>query len=209
VLHELLRASAKSGIRVETLTTVAPRPMDEIAGVAQLHRCDTVLLGLSEISEDSHSRQLEALLGALDANVVVLRSRKDWRLIDAKQILIPVAGRGGHEYLLALLLGRLLRSTKRDVTFLRVLPTHAKPDERRRARRDLIQLAEDHVREPCQVEVLQSDDASSTVAARADESDLLILGVQRHGRHKKLFGDFTRQISRRTSCPIIVMSRRG
>ena len=48
-----------------------------------------------------------------------------------------------------------------------------------------------------------------TVARRADESDLLILGVQRHGRRKKLFGGFTRQIARRTSCPIIVMSRRG
>ncbi len=75
--------------------------------------------------------------------------------------------------------------------------------------RDLGRLADDEVRQPCQVEVVQSDDALATVAERADESDLLILGVQRHGRRKKLFGGFTRQIAQRTSCPIIVMSRRG
>jgi nucleotide-binding universal stress UspA family protein len=38
---------------------------------------------------------------------------------------------------------------------------------------------------------------------------LTILGVQRHGRRKKLFGDFTLQIAQRTSCPLIVISRRG
>jgi nucleotide-binding universal stress UspA family protein len=209
VLRELLRASAKTGFRVETLTTVASEPMQEIARIARLYRCASVLLGLSDISEDGCGGQLESLLGELDANVVVLRSRKGWRLTNAKQILVPIAGRGGHEHLLALLLGRLLRSTKREVTFLRVLPASAKPDEVRRAKRDLDRLADDQVRRQCQVEVVQSDDALKTVAQRADESDLLILGVQRHGRRKKLFGSFTLQIARRTSCPIIVMSRRG
>jgi nucleotide-binding universal stress UspA family protein len=56
---------------------------------------------------------------------------------------------------------------------------------------------------------VQSDDVLAAVSAKADESDLLILGVQRHGRHKKLFGDFTRQIAQRTTRPIIVISRRG
>ena len=209
VLRELLRAAALTNVRVELLITVAPQPMEEIARVAGLHRCGSVLLGLSEISEDSHGTQLEALLGVLDANVVVLRSAKNWRLSAAKKILIPVAGRGGHEHLLALLLGSLLRSTQRTVTFLQVLPTSAKPDEIRRARRELRHLADGTVREPCNKEVVQSDDALATIAARADESDLLILGVQRHGRRKKLFGDFTRSIAQRTSCPIIVMSRRG
>ncbi len=133
VLRELLRASAKAGIRVETLTTVAPQPMEEIARVARLHRCESVLLGLSEISEDSHGTHLESLLGTLDANVVVLRSRPDWRLTDVEKILVPIAGRGGHDHLRALLLGSLLRSTQREVTFLRVLPTDAGHDEVRRA----------------------------------------------------------------------------
>lgn len=209
VIGELLRTSTNAGIRVETLTTVAPEPMAEIARVARLHRCQSVLLGLSEISEEDHGTQLESLLGTLNANVIVLRSRADWRLTDVRHILVPVAGRGGHEHLLALLLGSLLRNGSRDVTFLRVLPTTADPAELRRAKRDLRHLADDEVRQPCKVDVTQSDDALGTIAERADACDLLILGVQRHGRRKKLFGDFTRQLARRTSCPIIVMSRRG
>jgi amino acid transporter/nucleotide-binding universal stress UspA family protein len=209
VVRELMRASAHAGIRVDMLMTVAPQPMQEIARVARLHRCESVLLGLSEISEVNHGTQLESLLGTLDVNVVVLRARKAWRLADARKILVPVAGRGGHEHLRALLLGSLLRNTRREVTFLRVLPTSARPDEVRRATRDLHRLADDEVRQPCRVEVLRRDDALEVIAEYADESDLLILGVQRHGRRKKLFGDFTRQIAQRTSCSIIVMSRRG
>jgi nucleotide-binding universal stress UspA family protein len=209
VIRELVRASVNSGIRVETLTTISSRPMDEIARVARLHQCETVLLGLSEIYKDSAGTELESLLGALDANVVVLRSRKDWRLGDATKILIPIAGHAEHQHLRALLLGSLLRDTRREVTFLRILPTTASPDDVRRTTRDLARLAEDEVRHECKVEVLQHDDALAAVAQRADEADLLILGIQRHGRRKKLFGGFTREIAQRTSCPMIVMSRRG
>ena len=209
VLRELLRSSVKAGIRVEMLTTVASKPMEEITRVALLHRCESVLLGLSEISKDNHGTHLESLLGNIDANVVVLRSRKNWRLPDVRTILVPIAGRGGHEYLRAQLLGSLLRSANCEVTFLRVLPITAKKAEVRRVERELRRLADDEVHHSRRVEVVMSDDALQTVADRASESDLLILGVQRHGRRKKLFGSFTRQIAQRTSCPIVVISSRG
>ena len=50
VLRELIRASSKLKVPVETLTTVSPDPMPEIARVAKLHRCESVLLGLSQIN---------------------------------------------------------------------------------------------------------------------------------------------------------------
>lgn len=209
VLREMLRASATTGISVETLTTIAAKPMEEIERVARLHRCESVLLGLSEISKDNHGTHLEGLLGALDANVVVLRSSNDWRLTDVQKIIVPIAGRGGHDHLRAQLLGSLLRNTKRELTFLQVLPTTATADQIRFAKRDLRRLADDEVREPCQIIVEVSDDPLATIVESANASDLLILGVQRHGRRKKLFGEFTRQIAQRTTCPIIVMSRRG
>ncbi len=209
VLRELLKAATRTKVHIETLTTIAARPMEEIARVARLHRCESVLLGLSQIAEDGQGAQLESLLGRLDANVVVLRSRQAWEPADAQRILIPVAGRGGHEHLRAMLLGSLLRDAPREVTFLRVLPAGATLEDQRRARRALLQLANDEVRRPCQIEVLTNDDPLGAVAARAEHADLLILGVQRHGRHKKLFGKFTRQLAQRTDCPLVVMSRRG
>ncbi len=209
VLSELWKAATLADIRIESLTTIAPHPMEEIARVARLHRCESVVLGLSTIAAEGHDAHLEALLGRLDANVVVLRSRHEWQLKDARRILIPVAGRGDHEHLRAMLLGSLLRTAPREVTFLRVLPADATVDDRRRSERMLRQVANDEVRRPCQIEVLTNDDPLAAVAARADNSDLLILGVQRHGRHKKLFGGFTRQLAQRTNCPLIVISRRG
>jgi amino acid transporter/nucleotide-binding universal stress UspA family protein len=209
VLRELFKASATIGIRAEALTTVAPQPMEEMARVARLHRCESVLLGLSEISADKRGAPLESLLGAIDADVVVLRARKDWQLAEAKKILVPVAGRGGHEYLLARLLGSLSRTATRELIFLRVVPTSARPDEVLRIKRDLAQLAHDNLREHAKLEVILSDDAVSTIAERADQCDLVILGLKRIARRKKLFGDFIRHVARRTSCPIIVVSRRG
>jgi APA family basic amino acid/polyamine antiporter len=209
VLREMIRASVSAGIRADVITSVAPEPMKEIARVAQLHRCESVLLGLSKISHHKHGTQLESLLGELDANVVILRSRDDWRLAEASRILVPVAGRGGHEHLLAQLVGSLLRTAEREVTYLRVLPVAARAEETRRARRDLELLVDDDVRDRCRVQVAQSDDAVVTVAELSNQSDLLILGVQRLGRRKKLFGTFTRQIAQHTDCPLIVMSRRG
>ena len=209
VLRELLRASSQIGIHAETLITVSPEPMSEIARVAELHQCESVLLGLSEISEDAHGESLEALLGTLDTDVVVLRSRKDWRISDAKRILVPIGRRGGHEYLLALLLGSLSRATQPEVTFIHVLPIDAGEDEMRRAKRELRQLAADVMRKRASTEVVRSDDALMAVIDRAEQYDLLILGVQRIARRTKLFGRFARQIAQRTECPLVLMSRRG
>ena len=49
----------------------------------------------------------------------------------------------------------------------------------------------------------------SQLSMLQQDVDLVIVGAQRLGRREKLFGSFTRQLARQTSCPIIVMSRRG
>ena len=209
VVGELLKASARSGIKVETIATASPEPMREIARVARLHRCESVLLGLTEISENNNGSQLESLLGTLDANVIVLRARDDWQLPNVETILVPVAGRGKHDHVRAQLLGSLLRNSKRELTFLRILPNKATAEEVRVAKRDLQRLAADEVRESCNVVVLQSDDPSQSIIESAAEFDLVIVGAQRLGRREKLFGNFIRQLASQTSCPMIVMSRRG
>ena len=67
--------------------------MEEIERVARLHRCDSVLLGLSEISDDNHGTHLESLLGTLDANVVVLAFQQ--RLAADRRGEDPGPHRGG------------------------------------------------------------------------------------------------------------------
>jgi nucleotide-binding universal stress UspA family protein len=209
VLRGLLTASAQEGILAEALTTVAAQPMEEIARVAELHRCESVLLGLTQLGNDQDASSLERLLGRLETDVVVLRAPKDWQLSDADSVLVPVAGRGGHDRLLTRLLGSLSRAQKREVTFVRVVPESTSAKELNRVQRDLTRTARDNLRGTCEKEVIQSDDPIAAIAERAQQCGLLVLGIQRLGPREKLFGSFTRELASRTSCPIIVLSRRG
>ncbi|SMP51453.1 Amino acid transporter [Neorhodopirellula lusitana] len=209
VQGRVVAASTQLGIRCETLTSISSKPMEEIARVAKMHRCESVLLGLSEISEDSQGTRLEHLLGELETDVVVLRAPKDWELSSSKRILVPVGGRGGHDYLLTRLLSSLSRSQKRQVKFIRVVPLAVTAADHRRAERELDRTASENSGAQCEREVIVSDDVIGTIASQAGENGLVILGVQRLGRRQKLFGNFTRKIARQTQSPIIIISRRG
>lgn len=206
LMNEMLRASVRIGFRAEALTTVAPKPMDEIARVARLHQCDTVLVGLSKISDQNDGSKLEWLLGVIHSDVVVLRAGVEWELADAKKIMVPIAGQGGHDYLLARLLGSLLRDGSREVEFVRVAPENASAEEIERAEKSLKHIALDSVSGQCTWKVIQSDDPVGAIAQQAESCDLLILGAQRVARTERLFGRLTRKITASTDGAVIVMS---
>ena len=209
VLAKAIAASAEAGIYPETLTTVAPRPWEEISRVAKVHACESLLLGLSKLSEDAIGSPLEKLISSVDCDIVVLRSRPGWRLSEARRILVPVGGRGGHDRLLARLIGSLGRDAEREVVFLRVLPANATAREQVAARLELQHFANDQSLSHAETIVVASASPAEEVARRADESDLVILGVQRVSRRQKLLGNFTQKIARATDCPILMISSRG
>ncbi len=209
MLIEHLRAAELSGIPASSMTTVAPSAMEEIVRVARLHRCQSLMLGFGSIAESARGSKLEWLLGALDAEIVVLRAPTGWQPTQVRRVLVPVAGQGGHDALLARLLSSLTRGNAREITFFRVLPESATEKERRSAQRDLRHRADDEAGRSARVELVTSADPISAVAARAEQSDLIIVGIQRLGRQHKLFGSFTRQLAARTQCPLIAISRRG
>lgn len=208
VLRELIATSTRLGVKAETLMSVSSEPMEEISRAARMHRCESVLLGLSEIAEDATGSPIEGLLSRLEMDVVVLRAPKNWQLSKRQRILIPVAGRGGHDHLLVRILGSLARRQNCEIRFLRVIPSDAPESERRKAKRELQRLAGINYSGVCQCDVVVNDDAIAAVVEASKEACLMILGVQRIGK-KKLFGRFTRQVSGQTECPLIVISRRS
>lgn len=209
ILARALSASAGTGVYPETLTTVAGQPWQEISRVAKAHNCESLLMGLSALTGDSDESPFEELISSVDCDIVVLRSRKEWRLSEAKRILVPMAGRGDHARLLARLLGSIGRSTKREVVFLRVLPEAATRREEALAHRELKHFAHDQSLHNAEIVVVKSPSAVQEVAKHAASCDLLILGVQRVSRRQKLLGRFVLTVVGATACPIIMISSRG
>jgi APA family basic amino acid/polyamine antiporter len=143
VLGDTLNASIKAGRFPEALATVAADPWVEISRVAREHRCESLLLGFTQLKGNVIQTPLDALLPKVACDVVVLRAPPGWRLADVERILVPIGGRRWHDRLRARLLGSLFRTGQRQVTFLQVIPKAAAPARRTRARRELSRVARD------------------------------------------------------------------
>ncbi len=209
VVRKAIAAGVRLGINVESMITVARDPVAEITRVANQTRCQYVVLGLSEISEETAGSHSERLIGAINTDVVVVRAPGEWKLADVSRVLILAAGRGAHDTLRASLLGSLLRTGRRGVTYLRVVPENTPAETIVRIRRELTRLASDEASLGSEIEILKGEDPVSTAANLCHASDLVILGVQRLGPRQKLFGRFTRQLAEATHCPLVVISRKG
>jgi nucleotide-binding universal stress UspA family protein len=208
VLGESLRRSFESDIAPETLFTIASDAWREIARVARAHDCETVLVGLPDLSEPGIEASLERLLAEVQSDAVIVRVPHRWRMEEASRVLVPVAGRGEHSHLRARLLASLSRSADRSLTFFHVMEPAAADAERKRVERDMRGLARDEAAGPYAVEIGTSGAPIDAIVARAAEADLVILGVQRRERGSRPLGELATAIAQRTTVPLILISRR-
>ena len=121
--------------------TIAPQPWPEIVRVSRAHRCESLLLGLSDVN----SAHLEELISSVACDVVVLHTPPGWQLKNVHRVLVPTRSLGAHDKFRARLLGSLCRTGNREVTFLQVLPEHATDFQCDRAQRRLMQFANEEV----------------------------------------------------------------
>jgi nucleotide-binding universal stress UspA family protein len=207
VLHEALSASFTRGLGPEALLTTASDPWREIARVVQVHACQSLVLGLSDL-DAVRGGQLENLLNRVECDVVVLRAPPGFRVEQARRVLVPVGGRGGHDEIRAGVLGSLGRGGPHEITFCSVVGSSASESAHQDRRRMLQRLAEDETPGVPSVDVLVSDDVVEAIVDRSRDADLVILGLQRHGG-KKLFGEVTLRIARSTQAATLMISRGG
>ena len=97
VLREAITSSFAAGLSPEALTTIAPQPWSEIIRASRTYRCESLLLGFSNLSEDIMETNLERLASSVECDVVILRAAQNWRFSDVRRILIPVGGRSYHK----------------------------------------------------------------------------------------------------------------
>ncbi len=209
VLGRSLSASFSLGLQPEALTTVASRPWEEISRVSNDHRCESLLLGFRDLGEEVLGTKLEELISGVDCDSVLLRAEENWQLSEVRKVLAPIGGRGGQDALRARLLGSICRSGAAHVTYLRVLPPDSGDEDLSNARAGLLRLGQDEAPGEHEAVVVRSHSAADEIVRHASGMDLLILGLQRIGRRKKVFGGVARKISQKADCAIILISRRG
>jgi len=209
VLQKALTASFSSSLAPEALITVAPDPWVEIVRVARVHRCESMLIGLSDLVHNTMNPHLNDLVSRVDSDTVFLKSPADWQLSKVRSILVPVGGRGDHDELRARLLGSLCRTSEREITFLRIVPEGTTDKDMQWIRYKLIRFAGDEVPIEPRAEVIRSDSVVEGIKGYAARSDLVILGIRRYGRRRKVFGEVAVEIARATPGAILLISRKG
>ena len=210
VLGEALTASFAAQLAPEALTTISPRPWEEILRVAHLHRCESLLLGLGSFEDLAIRGQLEALLTQVEAHVVLARFPKGWNPEAIRTILVPVGGRRDQSNLRARLLGSLARTGRFEVVYLGIVPTRLEADSSvRTLEGELNDIAIDESPNNSRVELVHHDDVGAALVERACQADLLILGLQRRGRSQKVFGEIPERVARESGCGVLLISQRG
>jgi nucleotide-binding universal stress UspA family protein len=208
VLGGSLSTALDLDLRPEALVTISRDPWDEIVRVSERYRCASVVLGVGSLGESLMTGPLEDLLGRVSGDVVILRAPPEWKVDQARKIFVPSGGRRDQSPIRARLIGNLSRTAERKVSYLRVLDTKTGPETVRRVRRELERMARDEAPGVSTTEIVLSDSIVDEAVDRASTSDLLILGLQRLGPRKKVFGDTVLEIARKTFCPLLMISRR-
>ena len=209
ILGGALSTAFGADLRPEALITVSNDPWAEITRIAERYRCDSLVLGVGYLGESLMAGPLEELMSRVEGDVVILRAPSDWKLDQVRKVLVPAGGRRDQSAVRARLIGNLCRAGARNVSYLRVLPTATDPTAERLVRRELHRLARDEAPGVNTASVTLRDDMVTEIVERSAESDLLILGLQRLGRRRKVFGKTVLEIAQKTTCPLLMISRRS
>lgn len=208
VLSEALLRSIERAIAAETLITVATDIWGEIARVARLHRCETILIGLPDLENPTTAGKLEALVHSVDADVMVVRAPRRWRLDDVSRVLIPVAGGRRQSRLRARLLASLSRDGERSFTYLRTVPPGTTTDSRRRTERILQGIARDEALERYRVRVEDSASPLKPIVQLATGSDLVVIALEPWARHQRALTPLVLDVARMTDTPLVLIAQR-
>ena len=210
VLRESMHAAISERVRVEGLTTVSADPWAEIIRVARAHRCASVLLGMASLSDPAVRGRIEDLASRLPGNVVIFRAPSQWRPRAVHHVLVPIGGRVVHNALRARLLNGLHRRADGDLTiqYLLALPVSTTEQERVRTRDLWSRLVTDETSARSDVQVVLEDDIASAILNAASQTDLVVLGLNRPDRKRRVFGPISIRVIQDVRSAVMAIGQR-
>jgi nucleotide-binding universal stress UspA family protein len=204
-----LGASYDAGHSPEALITAAHEPWPEIRRIAKEHDCESLLIGLPKNVDNKLDAELEELLNDVDCDVAMMRAPDDWRICNAKRVLVPIAGKSDEHELRSRLLATISREAPRELVFLSVVPVAATDDDVANAVKALGRLSRMKIPGTQTVEVVRSDDPTAVILSEAARCDLVVLGMRKsRTTGKKMVGTINRRIAAEAACAVMLLSRR-
>ena len=205
VLGKSMVHSLEHSLIAEILFTIAPDPWVEIARVAEEHRCETVLLGLPNLSDPLVESALERRISGIGCDVVVARTPSGWGMDDAERILVPLGGHRGHSRTRVRLLASLARSRGRSITYLSTLLPSASREERQRFEREIHRMVRDEATGPYEVVVETAAYPEDTIIRHAAKSDLIVMGMRTESSGRRSLRGVPHNVAVRCNTPLILI----
>ena len=174
--------------------------------MAAQHRCESLLLGLGQLSKDTHNQDLQDLIEEVGCDVALMKSPPDWKLHEVERVLVPVGGRGTEHELRARFLSSLCRGENREVTFLSVVSSSATESQVNDTRHTIARLAEVKLPTRVKVEVVKSDTPVQAILDVSPSYDLIVLGLGRLP-NSNLLENPAMRVAHECSCAAILLSR--
>lgn len=209
VTLQALMASFDSGLRPDTLTTIAEHPWQEIERIVKTHRCRSLLLGLSDINDLRTNQNLEKLVRNVKSDVVVFRQPySGWKITEAQNILIPVAGFDSHDSLRARVAASIWRASRPNITFLQILPTNTTEGKRKKNLVTLSRFSGRIIPGKTEDKIILSDDVKAELIRQSKIHDLVIMGLGKPDPHEKAFGEIALSLAEETKSALIFISKK-
>jgi len=210
VLGASLEAALAMGLTPQALTTLADDPWDEIARVASTLDCEGLLVGLSDLDDEPTLARLDELLGRVRSDVVVLRAPEGWHLERCRKVVVPFAGRADQERLRARVLASLSRLANPSVEIVRLLPGDVGEASCRRALRQLERMVEGRELGRVRCIAEPTDDPVAALTRRAEDADLLVLGLPKRDADGHALGNFAAAVAAGAprSCAVMLIHAR-
>ncbi|WP_020529637.1 amino acid permease [Flexithrix dorotheae] len=176
-----------------------------IVHAAEEEGCDLIVMGYEGKNSQKTANIINEMLHHANTNVVFLKFRNLEATFPPKKIAVSVGSSLNLE-LITRLGSCLAKSFGGQITFLTIIPTNAKEEQKKQQEKLLNNIKVQQRGNTSTFEMISSDNALETLIEKSSEFDLLIVGTSKVKLlERAVVGHFSTQLAERAACSIAVV----